>query len=192
MQFSFNLLRIKGLYMFRALLAHPQEALGKWHLVYCVCIMSVGCGTTWCNFHSINWMKIASHWFHYTDILWCTFSKTLSVIKITVTLYVTPCSLVEQQQCFRKTSCVYDGTRWRPQAPLLTSLNMRSLRSQKTVCRGGGHILILHRSAAYCQCHLLTTQYYNPPPRDNSLCCKQHNIATQKHFIWDKCIPMLT
>jgi hypothetical protein len=30
--------------MFRALLAHPQEALHKWHLVYCVRIMSVGCG----------------------------------------------------------------------------------------------------------------------------------------------------
>jgi hypothetical protein len=29
MQFSFNILRIKGLYMFRALLAHPQEALHK-------------------------------------------------------------------------------------------------------------------------------------------------------------------
>jgi hypothetical protein len=27
MHFPFNLLRIKGLYMFRALLAHPQEAL---------------------------------------------------------------------------------------------------------------------------------------------------------------------
>jgi hypothetical protein len=34
--FSFNLLRIKGLYMFRALLAYPQEALHKRHLVYCV------------------------------------------------------------------------------------------------------------------------------------------------------------
>jgi hypothetical protein len=29
MQFLFNLLKIKGLYMFRALLAHPQEALHK-------------------------------------------------------------------------------------------------------------------------------------------------------------------
>jgi hypothetical protein len=28
-----NLLRIKDLYMFRALLAHPQEALQKQHLV---------------------------------------------------------------------------------------------------------------------------------------------------------------
>jgi hypothetical protein len=28
MRFSFNLLRTKGLYKFRALLAHPQEALG--------------------------------------------------------------------------------------------------------------------------------------------------------------------
>jgi hypothetical protein len=29
--------------MFRALLAHPQEAQCKQHLVYCVCVMSVGC-----------------------------------------------------------------------------------------------------------------------------------------------------
>jgi hypothetical protein len=43
MHYSFNLLRIKGLYMFRALLAHPQQALNKWHLVYCVCIVSVYC-----------------------------------------------------------------------------------------------------------------------------------------------------
>jgi hypothetical protein len=41
MHFLFNLLRIKGLYMFRALLAHPQEALRKRHLVYCERIMSV-------------------------------------------------------------------------------------------------------------------------------------------------------
>jgi hypothetical protein len=31
--------------MFRALLADPQEALHKRHLVYCVRIMSVGCAT---------------------------------------------------------------------------------------------------------------------------------------------------
>jgi hypothetical protein len=42
MHFLFNLLRIKGLYMFRALLAHPQESLHKLHLVYCVRVMSVG------------------------------------------------------------------------------------------------------------------------------------------------------
>jgi hypothetical protein len=29
--------------MFRALLAHLQEALQKRRLVYCVCVMSVGC-----------------------------------------------------------------------------------------------------------------------------------------------------
>jgi hypothetical protein len=45
MHFSSGLLRIKGLYMFRALFAHPQEALNKGHLVHCVRIMSVGCGT---------------------------------------------------------------------------------------------------------------------------------------------------
>jgi hypothetical protein len=46
MHFSFNLLRIECLYIFRALLAHPQEALHKRHLVYCVGIMSVGSATT--------------------------------------------------------------------------------------------------------------------------------------------------
>jgi hypothetical protein len=45
MHFSFNLLRIKGLYiMFRKLLTHSQEALYKRRLVYCA-RMSVGCGT---------------------------------------------------------------------------------------------------------------------------------------------------
>jgi hypothetical protein len=34
-----------GLYMFRALLAHPQEVLHKQRLVYSVRIMSVGCGS---------------------------------------------------------------------------------------------------------------------------------------------------
>jgi hypothetical protein len=33
--------------MFRALLAHPQEALHKRHLVYCVRVMSVGCSQDW-------------------------------------------------------------------------------------------------------------------------------------------------
>jgi hypothetical protein len=51
MHFLFNLLRIKGLYMFRALLVHPQEALHKLHLVYCVRVMSVGCSLRH-QFHS--------------------------------------------------------------------------------------------------------------------------------------------
>jgi hypothetical protein len=38
-----NLLRIKGLYMFPELLAHPQEAKNKRHFVYWVRVMSVGC-----------------------------------------------------------------------------------------------------------------------------------------------------
>jgi hypothetical protein len=40
MHFLFNLLRIKGLYIFRALLARPQEALHKRHLVYFVRVVS--------------------------------------------------------------------------------------------------------------------------------------------------------
>jgi hypothetical protein len=42
MHFLLRLLRIKDLYMFRALLAHLQEALHKLHLVYYVRVMSVG------------------------------------------------------------------------------------------------------------------------------------------------------
>jgi Na+/phosphate symporter len=41
MHFLFNLLRIKGLYMLRALFAHPQEVVHKRHLVYCVRVISV-------------------------------------------------------------------------------------------------------------------------------------------------------
>jgi hypothetical protein len=40
-----SLLRIEDLYIFRALLAHPQEALLLRHLVYCMRVMSVGCTT---------------------------------------------------------------------------------------------------------------------------------------------------
>jgi hypothetical protein len=41
--FSINLVKIKSLYVFRELLAHPQEAPHKRHLVYFVRVMSVGC-----------------------------------------------------------------------------------------------------------------------------------------------------
>jgi hypothetical protein len=106
MKFSFILLRIKGLYMFEALLAHPQKALHKRHVVYCVCVMSVG--STWCSqltYHArniqnaicaappedkqvmletcrgpkflINWIKSASRWFHYTDQM-CSLQLDLS------------------------------------------------------------------------------------------------------------------
>jgi hypothetical protein len=53
MHFLFNLLRIKGLYIFRVLLAHLQEALNKRHLVYCVRVMSVGCAIPGAD----NWHK---------------------------------------------------------------------------------------------------------------------------------------
>jgi hypothetical protein len=50
-QLLFNLLRIKGIYTFRALLTHAQEALNKRHLVYCGRVMSVGCS----NPGAANW-----------------------------------------------------------------------------------------------------------------------------------------
>jgi hypothetical protein len=43
MHFSFDLLRIKGLYMFRALLAHPQEAIHK--LTYARNILNAVCAS---------------------------------------------------------------------------------------------------------------------------------------------------
>jgi hypothetical protein len=51
MHFLFSLLRIKGLYMFRALLAHPQEALhnGTWYTA-CVLCSFVSYLLFWCLF----------------------------------------------------------------------------------------------------------------------------------------------
>jgi hypothetical protein len=78
--------------MFRALLAHPQEPLHTRHLVYCVHVMSVGCYQGWSGtafavmletcrgpYFLINWIKCSSRWFHYTDILWCTVNKILTI-----------------------------------------------------------------------------------------------------------------
>jgi hypothetical protein len=42
MHFLFNLVRVKDLYTFGALLAHPQEAIHKRQLVY-MRVISVGC-----------------------------------------------------------------------------------------------------------------------------------------------------
>jgi hypothetical protein len=48
MHFVFSSLRIKGLYMFRTLLADPQEALHKHQLVYCVRICQLAAqGLEW-------------------------------------------------------------------------------------------------------------------------------------------------
>jgi hypothetical protein len=83
MRFPFNLLRIKGLYAFRTLLAHPQEAQNKRHLVYCVRIMWVGCGTVAVSCR----MKSESRWFHYTDIPWRTVSHYTDIPWCTVSHY---------------------------------------------------------------------------------------------------------
>jgi hypothetical protein len=96
MHFVFNLLRIKGFYMFRALLTHLQEVLHKRHLVYCVHVMSGSCtrigvelvehqfhsnpgAANWHNTHAIYQFprplilhklnKKSSLWFNYTDII---------------------------------------------------------------------------------------------------------------------------
>jgi hypothetical protein len=45
--FLFNFLRIKGLYMFRTVLTHPQQILYKRHLVYCVSVVSYDCYQDW-------------------------------------------------------------------------------------------------------------------------------------------------
>jgi hypothetical protein len=36
------------------------------------------------SWFSISWMKSASRWFHYTDLLWCTVSKILFAYLCTV------------------------------------------------------------------------------------------------------------
>jgi hypothetical protein len=42
--------------MFRALLAHPQESLHEWHLVYCVRIMPVASGTVALQVHHVGFI----------------------------------------------------------------------------------------------------------------------------------------
>jgi hypothetical protein len=73
MHFLLNLFRTKGLYIFRALLTHPQDSLHKRHLVYCVRVMSVGYYQRWSGT-----LRSVSSWFHYTVILRSTVNKTLS------------------------------------------------------------------------------------------------------------------
>jgi hypothetical protein len=52
MHFLFNLLRIKGHYMFQTLLAHLQGVMHKWHLVYCMHVSLLAApGLEW-NWHS--------------------------------------------------------------------------------------------------------------------------------------------
>jgi hypothetical protein len=58
----FSSLRIKDLYMFRALLAHPQEVLHERHLVYCVRVMLVGCIRI-----GVKLVQLRSLWFHCTQ-----------------------------------------------------------------------------------------------------------------------------
>jgi hypothetical protein len=48
MHFLLNLLRIKGLYMLRALLAHRQEVLHKRHLIYCLRVV-IWLHQDWCS-----------------------------------------------------------------------------------------------------------------------------------------------
>jgi hypothetical protein len=72
MNFLFSLLRIKGLYIFRALFAHFQEVLHKRHVVYCVNVMSVGCSSTQIlvRVMSVGCTGIGiPRWFYCTDEL---------------------------------------------------------------------------------------------------------------------------
>jgi hypothetical protein len=117
--FSYSLLRIKGLYIFRALLAHPEvpDIISMQYTKCRLCSTSGGWASTLQPYHSqltyacnipnavcgaspedeqvmlekcrglgfsINWMKSASRWLHYTDILWCTVSHCTDILWCTV------------------------------------------------------------------------------------------------------------
>jgi hypothetical protein len=100
MHFSFNLLRIKSLYLFRALLAHLRRRYtnGIWYISYVLCQLAspelewnsvcaeppedeqVMLETCRGFFLLINWIKNTSRLFHYNDILWCMINTTLKMI----------------------------------------------------------------------------------------------------------------
>jgi hypothetical protein len=69
MHFLFSLLRIKGLHMFRALLAHPQESLHKQHLVNCVCVMAVSCTRNGVPLQSCQLAALGME-FHSNPVSW--------------------------------------------------------------------------------------------------------------------------
>jgi hypothetical protein len=113
MHFSFSLLRIKGLSMPRALLAHPQEALNKRHLVYCMRIMSVGCATNAVSarmqIHTLdrtkrkNWLFLHRSVAHPTRIGWwgfftAVFQESSCVLPLSWLPYI----LVEDGVCIIK------------------------------------------------------------------------------------------
>jgi hypothetical protein len=61
--------------MCRALLAHPQEALHKQHLVYYMLIMSVGCTSVGCT--TANWLYfLFSLFFSFSLFFLLLFKKT--------------------------------------------------------------------------------------------------------------------
>jgi hypothetical protein len=47
--------------MFRSLFAHPQEALQKWHLIYSILVISVGCTM-------IEVELLSGHEFHFNPV----------------------------------------------------------------------------------------------------------------------------
>jgi hypothetical protein len=73
MHLLFNLLRIKVLYIFRALLAHHQEVLHKRHLLYCVLNFYKFTATfrthcIFCAISSYDYLKTPSNYYKYVDI----------------------------------------------------------------------------------------------------------------------------
>jgi hypothetical protein len=85
MHFLFNLSRIKGLYMFRALLAHPQQALHKRHLVYCVRVMTVCCTRTGVELVSVQTpVPLQSWWSQLTKL---TYESVISTTRIMPSLH---------------------------------------------------------------------------------------------------------
>jgi hypothetical protein len=87
MHFSFNLFRIKdrGCVTIAVQSWLSQLTLNASNIPSTVCIAppedeKVMLETRRGPWFSINWMKSASRWFHYTDMLWCTVRKSLSPI----------------------------------------------------------------------------------------------------------------
>jgi hypothetical protein len=56
----FSSIRIKGLYMFRSFLTHPQEVLNKQQLVYFMRVMSFDCYQDWSGTNARN-IPTAAH-----------------------------------------------------------------------------------------------------------------------------------
>jgi hypothetical protein len=131
----FILVRIKGLCMFEALLAHPQEALHKQHLVRSLRVMCVGCYQDWsgtpallsdsaasCD-NFLCFVDRASRYMHYLSLFYSVTIPAIPQLQHNITSSIPTRPANSQVRRTTRTNChIY--TELPPDDGLLVARNM--------------------------------------------------------------------